>query len=403
MKKLFAALLTLMTIIHASADNGVYGILSDYLNDGSIDSSSTAVYVYDLKSKKTVLAHNENLPLIGASTMKAVTIASLYESVDMEYTYNTRVYIQGGVSFGVLNGNIVIKSTGDPTINSDRDPITPSIVKEITDAVKNEKINIIHGNIIVDETVFGGSSTPASWAEGDKRQYYGTGSHGFNFERNKSGNASVSDPKGVFIQRLKSSLSTSGIRFESSDGAVVKGEREIMCHKSGTMDEIMRSCMMRSDNLYAECLLRTLAVVKHQDGSTAAGAALSYDFWKGRGAPMEGVCFKDGSGLSRSNRLTAKFLGFVLREMSGYPYYASFFPLAGEEGTLKNFLKNSSLTAYIAMKTGSMNGVQAYAGYKLDDDYEPTHVVVVIINKFPSSRDAAKRATARMLLNIFDN
>ena len=118
--------------------------------------------------------------------------------------------------------------------------------------------------------------------------------------------------------------------------------------------------------------------------------------------PLDDVVIIDGSGLSRSNRVTADFMGEVLSNMSGNPNYASFFPLAGQEGTLRRFLEDTPLDSYIAMKTGSMKGIQCYAGYKLDENYVPTHVVVIIMNDITGSRDKAKKAAEKMLLDIFD-
>ena len=77
---------------------------------------------------------------------------------------------------------------------------------------------------------------------------------------------------------------------------------------------------------------------------------------------MQGVRIVDGSGLSRSNRVTARFMGDVLGRMARNPYYASFFPLAGAEGTLKKFLADTELAEWVAMKTGSMKGIQCNPG-----------------------------------------
>ena len=87
--------------------------------------------------------------------------------------------------------------------------------------------------------------------------------------------------------------------------------------------------------------------------------------------------------------------------MSGNVDYVSFFPLAGQEGTLKSFLKDTELDSYIALKTGSMRGIQCYAGYKLDDDYAPTHVVVIMINNFKCSRSIVRELCEKMLLKTF--
>ena len=116
---------------------------------------------------------------------------------------------------------------------------------------------------------------------------------------------------------------------------------------------------------------------------------------------MEGIAIVDGSGLSRSNRLTAGFLCRLLCAMADNVEYASFFPLAGAEGTLANFMKDTHLNSYIALKTGSMNGIQCYAGYKLDDDFAPTHAVVIIVNNLTASRSALKADISKMLTDIF--
>ena len=159
--------------------------------------------------------------------------------------------------------------------------------------------------------------------------------------------------------------------------------------------------MRRSDNMFAESLLRTYSLARKHKGSTAEGARLEMDYWRKKGVDSEGVNVVDGSGLSRSNRLTAKFLGEVLAQMADNVDYVSYFPLAGQEGTLRNFLKDSELDSYIAMKTGSMNGIQCYAGYKLDEDYAPTHVVVVMVNNMTSARSNLRKEVATMLLEIF--
>ncbi len=95
--------------------------------------------------------------------------------------------------------------------------------------------------------------------------------------------------------------------------------------------------MMRSDNQYAEALLRSYAVADGGKGSVSDAAAQESEYWKKQKAPMQGVNIVDGSGLSRQNRVTARFMAYVLAERSENPYYASFFPLAGQEGTLRSF------------------------------------------------------------------
>lgn len=158
--------------------------------------------------------------------------------------------------------------------------------------------------------------------------------------------------------------------------------------------------MMRSDNQYAEALFRTFAVENGRKGSLEEAAGQETRLWKKDKAPMQGVNIVDGSGLSRHNRVTADFMAHVLRQGSSDPYYASFFPLAGQEGTLKRFLSGTPLEGYVALKTGSMNGIQCYAGYKLDDDYVPTHIIVVMLNEM-EDRASARNVVEKILLDLF--
>lgn len=155
--------------------------------------------------------------------------------------------------------------------------------------------------------------------------------------------------------------------------------------------------------MFAESMLRHFGKTTGGDGSTPAAAKAEMNFWKTRRAPMEGVHIVDGSGLSRANKVTANFMEHMLRSKRNDVEYVSFFPLAGQEGTVKSFLKDTPLDSYIAMKTGSMRGIQCYAGYKLDDNFAPTHAVVVIVNNFTCDRAYLRNQIADMLLEIFEN
>ncbi len=363
------------------------------------DPSSVAVVMIDLADGKVKESYNADVALIPASVMKSVTIATLLGQTGINYRYHTRLHAAGAVHNGVLDGNLIIQGGGDPSLNSKVEPLTEDFVRECVNAMREAGIERITGRIIADEEIFPGPAVPPSWMQADLSQSYGTGCHGLNFENNSVGSRSVPNPAGVLQTRLKNELTRAGIAVEGA--SVHSGEERLLVdHQSAPVDEIMRSCMMRSDNLFAEALLRTYGLERTKDGSTTTSARLEKEHWTREGLPMKGVNIVDGSGLSRDNRLTAGFLAEVLRSMADNVDYVSFFPLAGQEGTLKNFLVDTPLDGYIAMKTGSMKGIQCYAGYKLDDDYAPTHVVVIMMNNI-RTRAGVKEAASRMLLDIF--
>ena len=376
--------------------------VQNFLKQNGIPDNSVALKIIDLQDGAVIAAHNETAPLVPASIMKSVTTAALLQSAGPDWRYHTRIYIDGPTDLGYLRGNVIVEGACDPTLNSSKEPFSEDIVEEICEALKTQYINRIEGSVIIDENNFCGSSQPDSWAKEDCAKYYGTGSHAFNYSDNARGDFAVKKPSSTFLPLLKRKLAASGIDLE--DHPMPEGRRiQIHDHLSAPLDEIMRSCMMRSDNLFAESMLRTYDKLEGGDGSTEGAALRITSLWKDQELPLDGVCIIDGSGLSRSNRVTANFMGELLKNMSVNPHYASFFPLAGQEGTLRKFLAGTALDSYVAMKTGSMRGIQCYAGYKLDEEYNPTHVIVIIMNDITKSRDRAKQAAEKLLLAIFDD
>lgn len=55
----------------------------------------------------------------------------------------------------------------------------------------------------------------------------------------------------------------------------------------------------------------------------------------------------------------------------------------------------------MALKSGSMNGVLCYAGYKLDASRRPTHVVVIMVNGFNCRAADVRVAIRKYLLTLF--
>lgn len=384
---------------NGSAEARGSGAVEAFARGGSVDSNSVAVLVTDLRSGEVLGEWNASKAMTPASVMKAVTTATLLEEVGRDWRYETKVWYTGRKNGRVLDGNIEVEASGDPSVNSGSLADNPDILSEIGEALRKAGIDTVRGRIIIDESRFAGPAINPGWSSGDLPHAYGTGTHGFNFEGNASGGKSVREPSQTFRSKLTSRLRGSGIVVQGRN-VEASGRKLLVNHRSLPVEEIMRSCMMRSDNQFAEGMMRTVSERTGHDGSIAEGTVHTLEYWRKKGAPVKNVVIKDGSGLSRGNRLTARFLGSVLVSMSDDPYYASFFPLAGEEGTLRKFMHGAPLQGKVAMKTGSMNGIQSYAGYKLDDNYAPTHVIVVMINNM-ANRAAARAGVQKMLEELF--
>lgn len=370
------------------------------MNSTSITPDKTCILIYDLYTGNTIVSHNADTPIVPASVMKCVTTAALTNKTGYASRIDTRVYYTGRINGETLDGDIIVVGAGDPTLNSGRHAGEKNLVSEIIEILQKKGVSEITGKIKLDESYIAGPPTPAFWAEGDLSHSYATGFHAFNFESNSQGQSSVADPGGVFIGKLKNELENQGIVLHSEDIDDQLPRTLLMSHTSPMMSNIMRSCMFRSDNLYAEAFLRLFGKFNGTDGSTEDSAEAEMQYWETNGYPLHWVKIMDGSGLSRKNRLTGEFLGEVLGRKAVDPVYVSFFPLSGEEGTVKAFLSDTPLEGYMALKTGSMRGIQSYAGYKLDEDYEPTHVIVVMSNDL-KDRDQFRKDLTSFFLSIF--
>jgi D-alanyl-D-alanine carboxypeptidase/D-alanyl-D-alanine-endopeptidase (penicillin-binding protein 4) len=143
--------------------------------------------------------------------------------------------------------------------------------------------------------------------------------------------------------------------------------RTVYTHYSPTLPKIVERANHESINLYCEALLKALAMQKGTRISFEKGLELLRDFWSDRGLPAEGVFLDDGSGLSRSNAVTAKYLGEVLRkahlDKGTFGDFAATLPVAGKSGTIKSFCKDTPAEGRIRAKSGSMTRVRGYAGY----------------------------------------
>lgn len=281
LRQIFVALLLFPSLV-ALAAGDANDALRAMVGSAAIDSASSAVILIDLEGDSIVAGHNVDRPLVPASIMKTVTIATLLDKVGIDYRYKTEVFTEGKIAEGVLEGNIVVKGSGDPSLNASTGPESGNIISEIVHALRDKNITSVVGDIIIDEEDFSGPSVPQSWAAGDLSQSYGTGSHALNFENNASGKSAVRNPSAVFSARLRSAIRRAGIRIGDSP-LPEGGKRKILTeHLSAPVDEIMRSCMMRSDNLFAEAMLRTLSKENGGDGSTADGAKRESNFWRKR-------------------------------------------------------------------------------------------------------------------------
>lgn len=161
-------------------------------------------------------------------------------------------------------------------------------------------------------------------------------------------------------------------------GQVIKGRTPASTEALYTLEgkpliEHVKQVNTWSNNVMARHL--ELAVA----GSPNAFNGTMQDWLRGLGLNTRDWFFENGSGLSRSTRVNAAGLTQFLRSMSvraDFPDYLASFPQAGVDGTLQRRAKGLEGHAYL--KTGSLNGVRALAGYVRDQHGQWWAVAVMV-------------------------
>lgn len=406
--------------------------------------------VIDLATGETVSEVNADRPFIPASVTKAVTAASVMCLRDSAERFVTPVVALGKIKRGVLEGNVVVSCSGDPTIESRHFREAQGIADSVAAGIKALGISRISGRVVIDNSGFHDSGVPAGWMQEDLIEPYGAELQAANYADNSvtltlpsgttvpftpqlaidniggKGSVRLSRDRGSHALKLKGrvprkgvcrrvanplpssalaaaierKLTDCGITVERHDVNSSHSTELIYTHFSPRYVDIMRSLMVRSDNLMAEGMLRVLAPGCSRE--EALGEEM--DIWSDNDINISDIMIEDGSGLSRANRITPRFLAKVLDWMSCSlvaQSYIRLFPKAGCEGTVRNFLKGTPLEGRMILKSGSMRGVQSYAGYYLGPDGVPTHAVVVIANDFKCDRGRMRATITDVLMEIF--
>ena len=170
-----------------------------------------------------------------------------------------------------------------------------------------------------------------------------------------SGHVAVKDPVVFFGRGLAAALEAEGVRVT---GGVRRGraarQTPLVAYRSD-LKRTLKVMLTNSQNLYAECTLKRLGA-----GSFASGAEAVLSALARLEVDRAGVVVADGSGLARSNRVTARVLYATLLAMRGRPIFVEALA-AGGEGTLRR--RYRELSTRVRAKTGTIRGVRSLSGY----------------------------------------
>ncbi len=431
-----------------SASDGFHKAFSVFANDPALRNANWSFYLSDIHAGKVLLEHDSHRAITPASTQKLVTTISALLMLGPTYTYKTGLLHDGREdASGVLQGNLYIRGSGDPSLGSARMDDTLALERVFAHylkILKQKGIQSIAGNVLADESAFDLEMVPRKWLWEDMGNYFGAGSSGLSANENEysvffRAGRSVGDPASVaghepvvpgmtflnqvrtgsrgsgdqvyifgapFVQErlltgtvplgsqrfpvrgsmpepplffarafreylVKNGIGVTGQGYSRRSAAlqgVPFGNPQVRLGEwvSPPLFEIAFRTNVASVNSYAENLLKTIGLEVAGQGTTVAGANAIRQFWESRGVDMNGMVLHDGSGLSPSNRITARQLGKMLEQVSAdriFPALYNSLPVAGFSGSLAGFFHNTPSEGVLRAKSGFLGNVRAYAGY----------------------------------------
>jgi len=158
-------------------------------------------------------------------------------------------------------------------------------------------------------------------------------------------------------------------------------------HKGKTVQEIANLTNLKSINLFAEGLLCLVGYKMTGNGSTEEGLKQVEKYWSTKFS-FGGIFLNDGSGLSRSNGISASSFVDILKAMSlskNYDAYLKTLPVAGKSGTLAGLCKDQPGQGRIVAKSGTMDKIKSYAGYVNSKSGKKIAFAIVVTNYTSSS------------------
>ncbi|MBK0383748.1 D-alanyl-D-alanine carboxypeptidase/D-alanyl-D-alanine-endopeptidase [Pedobacter sp. SD-b] len=169
-------------IITASAKDQTLPIkikkaFENLLSNNQLKYATVSFSVLNATNGELVFGDKQNIGVATASTLKTITSATALALLGQDFTFSTQIAYSGEVLNSVLNGNLIIKGGGDPTLGSPRWDKTKKsqILNKVLFALQQKGIKSINGKVLADVSDWDTQSLPIGWIWQDIGNYYAAG------------------------------------------------------------------------------------------------------------------------------------------------------------------------------------------------------------------------------------
>jgi PBP4 family serine-type D-alanyl-D-alanine carboxypeptidase len=158
--------------------------LTSVLSSPTVAHAMWSVSVRSLTHDDVVFKLNAHRMQTPASSFKLITTAVAAEKLGWDFRYSTKIYATGTLSNGDLDGDLVVVSNGDPTINR-RHPDRWGAFDAWAKQLYEKGIRRVGGQLIGDDSAFAEPGWGLGWAWDDLTVGYGTAVGGLQYNENE--------------------------------------------------------------------------------------------------------------------------------------------------------------------------------------------------------------------------
>ena len=411
------------------------------LRRADVPREAVAVVVQDVGASRPRLAWQADQPVNPASLTKLLTTYAALDLLGPAWTWSTPVWLQGSITDGVLDGNLVIKGSGDPKL-------VPERLWLLLRRVQQLGVREIKGDIVLDRSAFSVPEQNPADFDGEALRPYNVRADALllnyksvvlSFTPDAArGQALVAAEPPLAGQRVDASVPLlpgacndwrAGLKADFGDPMRLRfaggfpascGEkswpiahadpkrynelvlaglwREMGGRLAGSvrdgpapstppsfelvspaLAEVVRDINKFSNNTMAQQLFLTLGLTQGGAGTPEAAREVVRRWAAERlGADTGALVIDNGSGLSRETRVSARLLARLLQSAWASPVMSELMSSMPVSG-LDGTLRRSKAPAGRAhLKTGSLRDVAGVAGYVLSPGGRRSVLVAVI-------------------------
>ena len=331
---------------------------------------------------RPVLSVNPDTPLAPASLTKLLTGTALLEQFGPEHRLRTRMLAASPPSDGVVAADLFLVGGGDPLLTttgyaqSFDDPDQPyTDANALVDALVAAGVTEIRGDVVGDDSRYDTERWVSTWPTRYQSEpsigpisalAINDGFSGYTTTPEKPNpSRRAGDPPALAAETLVALLEARGIQVggSGSAGTAPSDAVEVAGLDSAPLRDLIGEMVLGSDNNTAEMLVKELGLATSGVGSTQSGLAAVVEILGRLGLTAEGMALRDGSGLDPETRITCDMVRDALVRSGRTSDLTSRLAVGGQTGTLRKRLGGSPAVGRVVAKTGTLNSVNALAGW----------------------------------------